>query len=43
MKSFFHDCVHINKFFGLMKKWQPENFAESKYSRDTPNLAELGF
>ena len=36
--KFFIECVRLNKYFGVLKRWQPESFAESKYSRDVPNL-----
>lgn len=43
MQSYFNECVHINKYFALLKKWNPEHFAESDYSRDRPNIEDLGF
>jgi hypothetical protein len=41
--QYFNQCVEINKYFGLLKKWQPESFAENEYSRDKPNLQDIGF
>jgi hypothetical protein len=43
MQTYFDDCVHVNKYFGTLKKWNPEHFAENQYSRDRPNLADIGY
>jgi len=39
---YFDACIKINKYFGTLKKWYPESFAESEYSRDRPNLQDIG-
>ena len=40
--EFFTQCVKLNKYFGLLKLWNPESFAENEYSRDKPNLEDIG-
>lgn len=41
--QYFNQCVSLNQYFGLLKRWHPESFAESEYSRDKPNLQDIGF
>lgn len=43
MSKFLTDCLSINKYFGLMKRWNPEHFAENEYSRERVNLSDIGF
>lgn len=43
MSKFLGDCLSINKYFGTMKRWNPEHFAENEYSRERVNLSDIGF
>ena len=36
MKHYFEHCVKLNAGYGLQKKYFPELFAASRYSRPTP-------
>lgn len=40
--NFFNMCLKVNSFFAAMKKYSPETFAASPYSRHRPHLEELG-
>lgn len=40
---YLKECVHINKYFGLLKRINPEHFAESDYSRERASLQDIGF
>ena len=42
MAKYFDECVTINKYFGTIKRWNPEHFAENEYSRERPNLKDIG-
>ena len=42
MALYLKECVEINKYFGTLKKWNPEHFAESEYSRTRHNLSDIG-
>jgi hypothetical protein len=39
---FFHTCLKVNSFFAELKKYHPETFAASPYSRNKPHFDELG-
>jgi hypothetical protein len=43
MVSYFKECVQLNKYFATLKKLLPESFAENQYSRDKPNLEDIGY
>lgn len=43
MEQYFQQCLAINEYFGTMKRLNPEHFAESQYSREQPNLKDIGF
>jgi hypothetical protein len=42
MLEYFSQCVHINKYFGFLKRINPEHFAENAYSRERPSLSDIG-
>jgi hypothetical protein len=43
MAEYFSECVKINKYFGLLKRINPEHFAENAYSRERHSLSDIGF
>jgi hypothetical protein len=42
MAHYFNECVKVNKYFGLLKRINPEHFAENAYSRERPSLSDIG-
>jgi len=42
MDKFFKECLQVNKYFGMLKRINPEHFAESDYSRERPSLSDIG-
>ena len=42
MAQYFQECLKINKYFGLQKRWNPEHFAENEYSRERNSLSDIG-